>query len=133
MIYTLLLLKYLNAPELRRTIHEQTNMSKQFNDFVQWLMFGGEGVIAENMRHNQREIIKQPPHGEHGVLYSVQWMSRKRKEPQAKHHLIDAGVLKNLSPYRREHVNRFGDYLLDLLRPVSPLNPISDFSLKSAD
>jgi hypothetical protein len=36
---------------LRRTIHAATNKSEQFNDFAQWLMFGGECVIAENVRH----------------------------------------------------------------------------------
>nr|WP_269845299.1 Tn3 family transposase [Trinickia dabaoshanensis] len=29
-------------------------------------------------------------------------------------HSIDAEVLRVLSPYRREHINRLGDYLLDL-------------------
>jgi len=37
-IRTLFLLKYLNDPELRRTIHAATNKSEQFNDFAQWLM-----------------------------------------------------------------------------------------------
>ncbi|MDQ7982541.1 hypothetical protein QYH69_35720, partial [Paraburkholderia sp. SARCC-3016] len=37
-----------------------------------------------------------------------------------------------LSPYRREHINRLGDYLLDLQRPVPPLDPTIDFTLKSA-
>lgn len=57
-IRTLFLLKYLNDPELRRTIHAATNKSEQFNDFAQWLMFGGNGIIAENLRHEQRKVIK---------------------------------------------------------------------------
>jgi hypothetical protein len=66
-IRTLFLLKYLDDPELRRTIHAATNKSEQFNDFAQWLMFGGEGVIAENVRHEQRKVIKyNPPRREHG-------------------------------------------------------------------
>jgi TnpA family transposase len=44
------LLRYLNNPELRRTIHAATNKSEQFNDFAQWLLFGSEGVIAESIR-----------------------------------------------------------------------------------
>lgn len=50
--------KYPNEPELRRTIHAVTNKREQFNDFAQWLMFGGEGTIAENVRHEQRKVIK---------------------------------------------------------------------------
>ncbi|VWD64204.1 transposase Tn3 family protein [Burkholderia lata] len=132
-IRTLFLLKYLNDPELRRTIHAQTNKSEQFNDFAQWLMFGSEGVIAENVRREQRKIIKYNQLVANMViLYNVQWMSRRLKELQAKGHPIDAEVLKSLSPYRREHINRLGDYLLDLLRPVLPLDPTIDFYFKSA-
>ncbi len=64
--------------------------------------------------------------------YNVQWMSRKLKELQEKGHPVDAEVLKVLSPYRREHINRFGDYLLDLQRPVPPLDSTIDFAFKSA-
>ncbi|CAB3722588.1 Tn3 family transposase ISPa43 [Paraburkholderia phenoliruptrix] len=132
-IRTLFLLKYLNEPELRRTIHAATNKSEQFNDFAQWLMFGGEGVIAENVRHEQRKVIKYNHLVANIViLYNVQWMSRKLKELQAKGHPVDAEVLKVLSPYRREHINWFGDYLLDLLRLVPPLDPTIEFAFKSA-
>ncbi|MGF6872804.1 phosphoribulokinase [Paraburkholderia sp. MM5477-R1] len=133
MIRTLFLLKYLDDPELRRTIHAATNKSEQFNDFAQWLTFGGEGVIAENVRHEQRKVIKYNHLVANMViLYNVQWMSRKLKELQEKGHPVDAEVLKVLSPYRREHVNRFGDYLLDLKRPVPPLDSTIDFAFKSA-
>uniref|UniRef100_UPI003BEF24A6 Tn3 family transposase n=1 Tax=Burkholderia arboris TaxID=488730 RepID=UPI003BEF24A6 len=132
-IRTLFLLKYLDDPELRRTIHAQTNKSEQFNDFAQWLMFGGDGVIAENIRHEQRKVVKYNHLVANMViLYNVQWMSRKLKELQEKGHPIDAEVLKALSPYRRDHINRLGDYLLDLLRPFFPLDPTIDFSFKSA-
>lgn len=60
------------------------------------------------------------------ILYNMQWMSRKLKELQRKGHPVDAEVLKVLSPYRREHINRLGDYLLDLQRPVPPLDPTID-------
>ncbi|KVD76331.1 hypothetical protein WI89_06975 [Burkholderia ubonensis] len=56
-IRTMFLLRYINDPEMRQTIHAATNKSEQFNDFAKWLMFGGE-VIAENVRHEQRKVIK---------------------------------------------------------------------------
>ncbi|MDR6504276.1 hypothetical protein J2785_007477 [Burkholderia ambifaria] len=45
---------------------------------------------------------------------------------------IDAEVLQALSPYRREHINRLGSYLLDLQRRAAPLDPSIDFSFESA-
>jgi hypothetical protein len=41
-------------------------------------------------------------------------------------------VLKALSPYRREHINRLGDYLLDLQRRGPPLDPTIDFVFRSS-
>ena len=80
-IRTLFLLKYLNDPELRRNIHAATNKSEQFNDFAQWLMFGGDGTIAENVRHEQRKVIKYNHLVANMViLYNVQWMSRRIRE-----------------------------------------------------
>ncbi len=132
-VRTLFLLKYLNDPELRRTIQAATNKGEQFSDFAQWLMFGREGVIAENVRHEQRKVIKYNRLVANMViLYNVQWMSSKLKELQANGLPVDADVLMVSSPYRHEHINRFGDYLLDLLRNVSPLDPSIEFSFESA-
>ncbi|SOZ74199.1 hypothetical protein CBM2615_U80002 [Cupriavidus taiwanensis] len=131
-IRTVFLLKYLDNPELRRTIHAATNKSEQFNDFAQWLMFGGDGIIAENLRHEQRKVIKYNQLVANMViLHNVQWMSRKLKNLQERGHPVNAEVLKGLSPYRREHINRFGDYLLALQRRVPPLDPSIDFLFKS--
>ncbi|OUL86127.1 Tn3 family transposase [Paraburkholderia hospita] len=133
-IRTMFLLRYINDPEMRRMIHASTNKSEQFNDFAKWLMFGGD-VIAENLRHEQRKVIKYNQLVANMViLYNVQWMSLKLKELQRRGHPVDAGVLEALSPYRKDHINRLGSYLLDLQRKVPPLDPTIDFdfSLKSA-
>ncbi len=66
-IRALFLLRYINGPEIRRTIHAATNKSEQFNGFAQWLMFGGEGIIAENIRHEQHKVHQvQPACRKHG-------------------------------------------------------------------
>ncbi len=57
-IRTIFLLRYLNDADLRRLIQGATNKSEAFNRFVQWLFFGGEGLIAENDRDRQRKTIK---------------------------------------------------------------------------
>ncbi len=99
----------------------------QFNDFVQWLFFGGEGVIAQNLRHEQRKIVKYNHLAANMViLHNVQTMSRVLKGLQQQGVVIDAEVLSALSPYRKGHINRFGDYWLDLLKEPNPL----DFSIQ---
>jgi TnpA family transposase len=122
-VRTQFLLKYINDVELRRTIHAATNKSEEFNNFTKWLFFGGEGIIAENIRHEQRKVIKYNQLVANMViLHNVQWMSRKLKEMQNQGYPIDENILKGLSPYRTSHINRFGDYMLDLHRKAPPID-----------
>lgn len=44
------------------------------------------------------------------------------KELQGQGYQVGEPVLKALSPYRTTHINRYGDYTLDLLRPVEPID-----------
>lgn len=57
-VRTIFLLQYVSDLELRQVIQAATNKSEAFNKFVQWVCFGGEGVIAENVRDEQRKFIK---------------------------------------------------------------------------
>ena len=52
------MLQYISDLELRRMIQVATNKSEAFNKFVQCVCFGGDGVIAENVRDEQRKFIK---------------------------------------------------------------------------
>ncbi|GAO22079.1 transposase Tn3 family protein [Alicycliphilus sp. B1] len=128
-IRTLFLLDYISDIELRKSIHAATNKSEEFNNFVKWLFFGGEGVIAEYLRHEQRKVIKYSQLVANMViLHNVQWMSRKLKELQTQGYPVGEPVLKALSPYRTSHINRFGDYTLDLARAVEPIDYKIKFS-----
>ncbi len=55
---TIFLLNYINDPEMRKMIQAATCKSESFNEFIAWIRFGGGGVIADNMRPNQRKIIR---------------------------------------------------------------------------
>lgn len=127
---TQFLLKYIDDAELRRTINAATNKSEEFNDFVKWLFFGGEGIIAENIRHEQRKVVKYNQLVANMViLHNVQGMTRVLKDLQAKGFPLTEELLRGTAPYRREHINRFGEYPLDLDRPVLPMNYKLDFTL----
>ena len=122
-VRTLFLLKYINDVELRKTINAETNKSEAFNDFVQWLFFGGEGIIAENIRHEQRKVIKYNHLVANMViLHNVQQMTQILKNLENDAYALNDAVLKGLAPYRRQHINRFGEYSLELDREVEPLN-----------
>ncbi|PVX36703.1 MULTISPECIES: Tn3 family transposase [Janthinobacterium] len=126
---TMFLLKYINDAELRRTIHAATNKSEEFNGFIKWLFFGGEGIIAENVRHEQRKVIKYNQLVANMViLHNVHEMTRLLKAIQAKGYVLTEEVLRGLAPYRKGHINRFGEYMLDLEREVAPMNYKVEFT-----
>ena len=129
-IRTQYLLKYINDAELRKTVNAATNKSEEFNDFVKWLFFGGDGIIAENIRHEQKKVIKYNHLVANMIiLHNVHQMTRILKSLQAKGYQLTEEILRGTAPYRREHINRFGEYPLDLNREVEPINYKQDFVL----
>jgi TnpA family transposase len=108
-VRTIFLLRFMNDEELRRTISAATNIAEAWNGFVQWVAFGGEGVIRQNNREEQRKIIRYNHLVANLVVFhNVVSMTRVLQD------LIDAGypvtpeIIARLSPYKTEHINRFG-------------------------
>ncbi|GLQ99007.1 Tn3 family transposase [Dyella mobilis] len=132
-IRTLFLLRYIDDPEVRRVIQAATNKSEQFNNFVQWVFFGGMGIIRENDRHEQRKIIAYNHLVANMViLNNVEQMSRVLELLRDEGIEISPEVLSGLSPYRTSHINRFGDYTIDTGKAIIPM----DFTrriIKNAD
>ena len=126
-IRTAFLLRYLHEAELRRTIQAATNKSETFNRFVQWLFFGGEGLIAENDRDRQRKLIKYNHLVANCLIFhNVQAQTRILRQLAEEGEEFDDATLSRLSPYLTEHVNRFGKYTLDLDRD----SPAPDYTLR---
>jgi len=120
-IRTMFLLDYIDDIELRKSIHAATNKSEEFNNFTQWAFFGGKGIIAENIRHEQQKVVGYNHIVANMViLYNVEHMSRVLTELREEGIDITPEILAGLSPYRTSHINRFGDYTLDTSRDVSP-------------
>ena len=131
-IRTTFLLNYIGDVELRKLIHAETNKSEQFNGFAKKIFFGGEGEIAENLRHEQQKIVKYNHLVANMViLHNVVGMSRVLKKLQMDGVVINQDILACLGPYRLEHINRFGDYVLDFRRRVEILN--ADFRILDSE
>ena len=92
-----------------------------------WSFFGSEGIVAENVRYEQRKIIKYNHLVANMIiLHNVEGMTNVLKNLQNEGVEITQELLAALSPYRTYHINRFGDYTLDLDRVIRPL----EFSTK---
>ncbi len=132
-VRTMFLLRYISDPELRRTVHAETNKAEEFHQFAGWAFFGGEGIMAENVRHEQRKVVKYNHLVANMILLNtVHKMSKLLKEMLDKgQYEISEELLSGLAPYRTSHINRFGDYLMDFERAVEPMNTRIRFGLKS--
>jgi hypothetical protein len=115
------LLRYIDSADVRQMITAATTKNEEFNNFTQWAFFGGQGIIAENLRHEQEKIIGYNHLVANMViLHNVGHRSRAINQLQMEGHTFTPEVLAGLSPYRTAHINRFGDYTVDLTRPVLP-------------
>jgi TnpA family transposase len=123
-VRTIFLLRYLSDAELRRTIQAATNKSERFNQFVQWVSFGGDSVIAENTRDEQRKFIKYN-HLVANLLvfHNIVTLSRALNRLQSDDLKASDQALAALTPYQTEHINRFGNYTVNFSRTPEPLTP----------
>ena len=116
------LLRYISEYELRQSIQAATNKSERFNEFVQWISFGGDNVIADDIRDEQRKFIKYN-HLVANILafHNVVSMTKAIERLKAQGHEISTEVLAALSPYQTAHINRFGQYQLQSRKVPEPL------------
>ena len=121
-VRTMFLLRYISEVELRRTIQTATNKSERFNEFVQWISFGGDDVIAENIRDEQRKFIKYN-HLVANILafHNIVAMTKAIDRLKAQGQEVSDEVLAALSPYQMSHINRFGQYQIQSRRVPEPL------------
>jgi TnpA family transposase len=112
-VRTVFLLNFISNPELRRTINAATNVAENWNECVKWVAFGGEGVIRQNNREEQRKIIRYNHLVANLVVFhNVVSMTRVLQELVDEDYPITPEIIANFSPYRTEHLNRFGRYAL---------------------
>ena len=122
-IRTLFLLHYVDDAEVRKITHAATNKTEELHNFLKWVFYGGEGIIAENVLHEQQKIAGYNHLVANlAILHNVKQVSRVLSELRNDEIDISPEVLGGLSPYRTSHINRFGDYTVDTSRTVTPID-----------
>jgi len=116
-VRTIFLLKYISDPNLRSTIQAATCKSESFNDLIKWIRFGGDETLKENDRDEQRKLIKYNHLVANLVIFhNVCTLTRLLNELAKEGFEFDEETIAGISPYIREHINRFGAYILNLAR-----------------
>jgi TnpA family transposase len=112
------LLRYISDPEMRKGIQGAMNKSEQFNKYLQWSNFG-----RDELRSNDRDLLRKIIKFQHLVancliFYTGMAITRVLKNRRSEGLEVSREVLERLSPYRTEHLNRFGEYHLNLSREI---------------
>jgi TnpA family transposase len=124
-VRTNFLLEYLSDVELRRLIQAATNKSERFNQFVQWVAFGGGALAAEGVRDEQRKFIKYNHLVANLLIFhNVVTMTKALEKLAADGYTWDEDLVSSFTPYQTEHLNRFGRYSLKRDRIPEPLDDI---------
>jgi len=113
-----------SSGDLRRTIGAATNKSEHFNRYAQWAGFGGAGLVTAAARDEQRKMIKYNHLVANLLIFHTAVGMTRALDGIAADGFGDAVSpegLATLSPYQTEHINRFGDYVLDMSTPPAPL------------
>lgn len=116
-IRTIFLLKYISDPLLRSTIQAATCKSESFNDLIKWIRFGSDGTLKENDRDEQRKLIKYNHLVANLIIFhNICTLTRLLNELAQEGYEFDEETIGALSPYIRDHINRFGAYVLNSMR-----------------
>jgi hypothetical protein len=98
-------------------------VSEAFNNFVQFVAFGNNGIIAENSREQQRKIIKYGHLIANALIFmNVYDQSTIMNNMVREGHTISPEVAGDTSPYRISNLNRFGAYSLNEDRECPSIN-----------
>ncbi len=110
-IRTVLLLRYLTDAPLRRRVTAATNKVESFNRFSQWVGFGNRGVIADDGPAEQEKTAKFNALMPNAVIFH-----NALDTAEIVRQMLAEGMdmapedRAQVSPYRTEHIRRFGEY-----------------------
>ena len=120
---TLFLLRYISETALRQTIRAETTKIESFNDFLDWINFSSP-VIKRGDPVEQTKRLKYMNLVANAVmLQNVVDLTGVLKAAAAEGYPVTQELAGRLSPYIREHIRRFGQYVLDMDEVPEALGP----------
>lgn len=120
---TLFLLRFVSDIEVRRTIRGETTKIEAYNDFLDWVCFGGPVVKSGDPVEQEKQLKYASLVANAVMLSNVADMSGVLSTMAADGHPVTPDLVARLSPYMREHIRRFGQYVLDMDDLPAPLDP----------
>lgn len=122
-IRTLFLLRYISESELRQTIRAETTKIESFNDFLDWISFGGLIIKSGDPVKQTKQVIYTTLIANAIMLHNASDLTAILGQLASEGHTITRELVAGLSPYRRKHIRRFGKYDVDMKEKPPRLRP----------
>ena len=120
---TLFLLRFFSSTEVRRVIRAETTKIEAYNDFLDWVSFGGPVVKSGDPVEQEKQLKYASLVANTIMLSNVADLSQVLSDMARDGHPVTPELVASTSPYTRGHVLRFGKYALDMANLPGPLDP----------
>lgn len=122
---TLFLLRYVSESEFRQTIRAETTKVESYNDFTDWITFGGELIKSGDPVEQSKQIKYTDLVANAIMLHNVVDLTGVQNDMAAEGMKPSKELVVGLSPFIRDQIRRFGRYDVDMDENPPELNPIS--------
>jgi TnpA family transposase len=120
---TLFLLQYISSSQIRRTIRAETTKIESFNDFLDWITFGGPIIKSGDPVEQEKQLKYATLVANSIMLSNVSDLTEVLSSMSNEGHPVTAELAAATSPYMRKNIRRFGKYGLDMEEMPAPLFP----------
>ena len=102
-------------------IRAATTKIESFNDFCDWVTFGGRVITSGDPVEQEKRIKYMNLVANVIMLHNVIDLTKVLNQMVASRHKVTEPLVQRLSPYMTEHIKRFGRYVLDMDTVPEPL------------
>jgi TnpA family transposase len=120
---TLFLLRFISNVELRRVIRAETTKIEAYNEFLDWVCFGGPVVKSGDPVEQEKQLKYASLVANAVMLSNVVDLSEVLSAMARDGQSVTPALVARVSPYIRDHIRRFGRFALDMTELPAPLDP----------
>jgi TnpA family transposase len=113
-VRTLFLLRFVSEADLRQSIRAETTKIESYNDFLDWIGFGGPVIKSGDPVEQVKQVKYMDLVANAVMLHNVADLTDVLAAMAEEGLPVTRELASKLSPYTRDHLRRFGHYTLDM-------------------
>ncbi len=122
-LVTLFLLRYISEADFRQSIRAETTKIESFHSFMGWIGFGGPVIKSGDPVEHAKQMKYIDLVANAIMLHNVVDLTDVLAGMLVDGYTVTKENIARLSPYMREHIRRFGQYVLDMDEIPPSLEP----------